>query len=171
MPAIQSTVTQKTFARWSPTSKTQKDAIRLLAEDHLKIKEMLRQFEELRRKNGGEGKEELMVEICRELMVHTQLEEEIFYPAAREAIRDDILMDEIMVERSCVKNLIWEIQSLNAFDPAYEPTLTKLNEYINHHMEEQENKIFPKIQKSKIDLVEIGSDMTVCKGILMEDWI
>lgn len=171
MPAIQSTVTNKRFARWIPPSKTQKDAIRLLTEGHFKIKEMFREFEELRRRNCIKGKEELMVEICRELTVHTQLEQEIFYPAAREAIKDDLLVDEIMVERSCVKNLIWEIQSLNTSDPMYEAIVAKLNEYINHHMEKQENTIFPKVLKSKIDLVEIGSDMAVCKKILMEDWI
>jgi len=158
-------------AYWISTSKTEKDAIKLLMEDHARVKDIFRKFENSSKRKDTEEKEEMVDEICRELALHMQLEEEIFYPAARESIKDGSLMNEAMVERSSAKELILEIQSMNASDPLYEATVAMLNEYVRHHIEEEESKIFPEIKKSKIDLVEIGSDITVCKGLLAQEWI
>jgi hemerythrin superfamily protein len=141
----------------------------LLADDHAKVKKMFKEFEKLCKKNEEEGKEELVEQICKELTVHAQLEEEIFYPAAREAIDDDELMNEAMVEHASAKDLIGQIQSMEASDPMYEATVSVLGEYVNHHVEEEENEMFPKVQKSKMDLEEIGMEIAERKEVLMEE--
>ncbi|SEO51902.1 hemerythrin domain-containing protein [Nitrosovibrio sp. Nv6] len=169
MPTTQSTTTRKTTAHRTTTSKSKNDAIKLLTADHAKVKKMFKEFEKLCKKNDEEGKEELAVQICKELTVHAQLEEEIFYPAAREAIDDDDLMNEAAVEHTAAKDLIAQIQSMDVSDPMYNATVTVLGEYVNHHVEEEQNVIFPKVQKAKMDLEEIGSQIVERKEVLMEE--
>ncbi|SEK63256.1 hemerythrin domain-containing protein [Nitrosovibrio tenuis] len=172
MPTSPSATTNRTTTRRPSTgktaSKTQKDAIKLLTEDHNKVKKMFKEYEKLCKKNDDEGKQELAQQICEELTIHAQLEEEIFYPAAREAIKDDSLLNEALVEHSSAKDLISEIQSMKVSDPMYDAVVTVLGEYVNHHVEEEESKMFPKVQKSRMDLEEIGSEIAERKEELME---
>ena len=164
MPTTQSTSTGK-----STTRHTKNDAIKLLTADHAKVKKMFKEFEKLSKKNEEEGKEELAAQICKELTIHAQLEEEIFYPAAREAIDDDDLMNEAMVEHNSAKDLIAQIQSMGASDPLFDATVKVLGEYVNHHVEEEQNEMFPKIEKAKVDLEELGAEMAQRKEELMEE--
>ena len=107
MPTAQSSATGKTATR-----RTKNDAIKLLTADHAKVKKMFKEFEKLSKKKDEEGKQELVAQICEELTIHAQLEEEIFYPAAREAIEDDEMMNEAVVEHNSAKELISQIQSM-----------------------------------------------------------
>jgi hemerythrin superfamily protein len=172
MPTSQSTTTNRTTTRRAPTGKTasksQKDAIKLLTDDHAKVKKLFREYEKLTKKEDQEGKEELAQQICKELTIHAQLEEEIFYPAAREAIKDDDLLNEALVEHSSAKNLISEIKSMKIDDPMYDAVVTVLGEYVNHHVQEEEEKMFPKVQKSKMDLEGIGNEIAERKEELMD---
>jgi hemerythrin superfamily protein len=163
MPTAQ-TSTGKTAAR-----RTKNDAIKLLTADHAKVKKMFKEFEKLSKKDDEEGKQELATQICQELMVHAQLEEEIFYPAAREAIEDEDLMNEAVVEHNSAKELIAQIQSMGASDPMFDATVKVLGEYVNHHIEEEQNEIFPKVEKAKVDLEEIGAEIAQRKEELMEE--
>jgi hemerythrin-like domain-containing protein len=163
MPTAQ-TSTGKTAAR-----RTKNDAIKLLTADHAKVKKMFKEFEKLSKKDDEEGKRELATQICQELMVHAQLEEEIFYPAAREAIEDEDLMNEAVVEHNSAKELIAQIQSMGASDPMFDATVKVLGEYVNHHIEEEQNEIFPKVEKAKVDLEEIGAEIAQRKEELMEE--
>jgi hemerythrin superfamily protein len=171
MPTSQST-TNRTTTRRAPTGKTasksQKDAIKLLTDDHAKVKKLFREYEKLTKKEDQEGKEELVQQICKELTIHAQLEEEIFYPAAREAIKDDDLLNEALVEHSSAKDLISEIKSMKIEDPMYDAVVTVLGEYVNHHVQEEEEKMFPKVQKSKMDLEGIGNEIAERKKELMD---
>ena len=172
MPTSQSTTTNRTTTRRAPTGKTvrksQKDAIKLLTDDHAKVKKLFREYEKLTKKEDQEGKEELAQQICKELTIHAQLEEEIFYPAAREAIKDDDLLNEALVEHSSAKDLISEIKSMKIEDPMYDAVVTVLGEYVNHHVQEEEEKMFPKVQKSKMDLEGIGNEIAERKEELMD---
>jgi hemerythrin superfamily protein len=112
MPTAQQATTKKPATRATTARKTRKDAIKLLTEDHNKVKKMFKEFEKLCKKGEDEGKEELAKQICKELTVHSQLEEEIFYPAVREAIDADDLMNEAVVEHASAKDLITQIQSM-----------------------------------------------------------
>ncbi|SCY55019.1 hemerythrin domain-containing protein [Nitrosospira sp. Nsp13] len=169
MSTTGSTTSGKTTARSTTTRVTKNNAIKLLTEDHNKVKKLFKEFEKLSKKNDEEGKEELATQICKELTVHAQLEEEIFYPAVREAIDDDELMNEAMVEHTSAKDLIAQIQSMAASDPMYDAVVTVLGEYINHHVEEEQNEMFPKVQKSNMDLEELGLEMAERKEALVED--
>jgi len=164
------TSTHKTTTRRSTTGRSKaKDAIKLLSDDHNKVKKQFKEYEKLIKKNEADAKEELAEQICEELKIHTQLEEEIFYPAAREAIKDDLLMNEATVEHASAKELISQLQSMSSSDPMYDATVTVLGEYVNHHIQEEEEKIFPKVQKSKMDLEELGSELAERKEELTKD--
>lgn len=169
MPTAQSTTTKKSPIQRAAPSRSKHDAIKLLTADHDKVKKMFKEFEKLCKKNDGAGKEELVDQICKELTVHAQLEEEIFYPAARDGINDDDLMNEALVEHASAKDLIGQIQSMGASDPMYDATVRVLGEYINHHVEEEQNEMFSKVQKSKMDLEEIGAEIAERKEVLMKE--
>ena len=167
MPTPQSTTTRKTPG--STTRRSKNDAIKLLMADHAKVKKLFKEFEKLSKKKDEGGKEELAEQICKELTIHAQLEEEIFYPAVREAIDDDDLMNEAAVEHASAKDLIAQIQSMDVSNPMYDATVTVLGEYVNHHIEEEENEIFPKAEKAKMDMEEIGSEIAERKEALTEE--
>lgn len=166
MPTTQNATTRKTATQKTTTRRSKNDAIKLLTEDHAKVKKMFKEFEKLHKKNE-EGKEELAQQICKELTIHAQLEEEIFYPAAREAIDDEHMMNEAAVEHQAAKDMIAKIQSMNSSDPMYDALVSVLGEYVNHHIEEEQNEIFPKMEKAKVDLEEIGSEIAERKEALM----
>jgi hemerythrin superfamily protein len=130
---------------------------------------MFKDFEKLCQKNDNRGKEELAAKICGELTVHAQLEEEIFYPAVREAIDEDKLMNEAMIEHASAKDLITQIQSMKASDPMFDATVTVLGEYINHHIKEEQNEIFPKTQKAGMDLEALGEEIKQRKEVLLKE--
>ena len=169
MPTTARTPSGKTPARSTTTRKTKKNVITLLTADHNKVKKMFKEFKKLAEKNDKEGKGELATQICKELTVHAQLEEEIFYPAVRAAIDDDDLMNEAMVEHGSAKDLISQIQSMAVSDPMYDAVVTVLGEYINHHVEEEQNEMFPKVQKLDMDLEELGLEIAERKEALVED--
>ncbi|MEO9061550.1 MAG: hemerythrin domain-containing protein [Nitrosospira sp.] len=168
MPTAQSTI-PKAHSRTAATRLTKNNAIKLLTDDHVKVKKMFKEFEKLCKKDDNEAKGELAAQICTELTIHTQLEEEIFYPAAREAIDDDDLMNEALVEHASAKDLIAQIQAMRVSDPMYVAVVTVLGEYINHHVEEEQNELFPKVKKTKIDLEELGTRMANLKETLQKE--
>ena len=168
MPTTHQATTRKTAPR--TTSRHQKqDAITLLTEDHNQVKKMFKDYEKLCKKDDAEGKETLAGQICQALTVHSQLEEEIFYPVVREAIDEDKMMNEAIIEHTTAKDLIAQIQSMRVSDPMYDAAVTVLGEYINHHVQEEQNEIFPKARKAKIDLEKLGIEMAERKKVLMEE--
>ena len=166
MPTARSTTTAH---KTTTTRRSKTHAIKLLTEDHANVKKLFKEFEKLAKKNGGgTEKRRLAEQICKELTVHAQLEEEIFYPAARDALDEDLLLNEATVEHESAKELIAQIQSMEASDPMFDATVIVLGEYVNHHVEEEENEIFPKAEKAKMDFEEIGHDIAERKAILTE---
>ncbi len=139
------------------------NAIDLLTEDHDKVKKMFKDFEKMHENASPEEKQELAERICEELQLHTAIEEQIFYPAAREAIDDDDLMNEAEVEHASAKDLIEQIQSMDASDPMYDAKVTVLGEYVNHHIKEEEKEMFPEVKKAKLDLEALGESILQMK--------
>lgn len=153
----------------TPTTRA-RDAIVLLKEDHRKVKQLFKDYEKLIKAEGDdEQKAELAAEICLELKVHTRIEEEVFYPAAREAIEDEDLMDEAIVEHATAKDLIAQIEGMQPGEEYYDAKVTVLGEYINHHVEEEEGEMFPKVKKSDMDTKEVGMQLMELKEQLMAD--
>ena len=157
------------------TSKTRKrasenDAIEMLREDHRKVEKLFAQFEKLDREDP-DACTEIVQQACTELKIHATVEEELFYPAVREAFEeeDTALIDEAEVEHDTAKMLIARLESLDMDDPHYAATFTVLSEYIKHHVKEEEGEIFPKAKKAKLDFEELGARMRARKDELMED--
>lgn len=146
-----------------PSARRAPDAIAMLRADHARVSEMFERFENLR---GGGRKEKLVAEICSELTVHTQLEEQVFYPVVRAAIGDDDLMDEATVEHQTAKDLIRQLESMSADDDLYDAKVTVLAEYIKHHVEEEHEEMFPKARRSGVDLAQLGEEMRERKAVL-----
>ena len=143
------------------------DAIALLTEDHKRVQQLFKEFEALGDK-ATSSKRELAEQICNELTIHTAIEEEIFYPAAREAIDDDDLMDEADVEHSAAKDLIAQIQEMDADGSHYDAKVKVLGEEVEHHIGEEQDEMFPKIRKSDLDLKALGAAMAERKAELQQ---
>lgn len=140
------------------------DAIKLLKDDHKEVKTYFRQYEAL---EDDAEKQALADKICLALTVHSQIEEEIYYPATRDAIDDDDLLDEAEVEHASAKQLIAEIQAMKAGDRLFDAKVTVLGEYIDHHVEEEEGEMFPESKDSDLDLKAIGAQLAARKEELM----
>jgi hemerythrin-like domain-containing protein len=132
------------------------NALRLLKEDHDRVKALFERFERTR---GDQQKEKLAETICEELKVHAQLEEEIFYPAVREEIEDDDLMAEAEVEHTSAKELIAKIEASSPSDEKFDALVTVLGEYVKHHIKEEESEMFKKVRQSELDLAGLGDRM------------
>lgn len=150
------------------SSKESQDAIALLIEDHKKVQKLFKEFEKLREEEDDELKQQLVTLICAELTIHTQIEEEIFYPAARDALEDQELLDEAEVEHASAKTLIAQLSSMEAGDDLYDAKVTVLGEYINHHIKEEHDELFPKVRKAKIDIDALGMEMMERKQELQD---
>jgi hypothetical protein len=142
---------------------TRVDAIALLKKDHANVLAMFRKFDGMTEGKGGSGKAELVHKICEELKVHTTIEEEIFYPAVREAIDEELLMDEAEIEHDSAKSLIGELEGMQPGDDKYDAKVTVLGEFIKHHVKEEHEEMFPKARKAKVDLASLGEQMAARK--------
>lgn len=133
-------------------------ALEMLKEDHDKVKKAFKEFEKLDREDT-EALRQLVQTVCEELKVHTTLEEEIFYPAVREAIEDEDLMNEAAVEHETAHMLIDQLENMGPDDPNYFATFTVLGEYVRHHIKEEQGEMFPAARKAGLDLQALGERM------------
>jgi hemerythrin-like domain-containing protein len=148
------------------TEKT--DAIKLLTEDHKEVKKLFDEYKKLSENEApAEERQALANRICGMLTVHTTIEEELFYPLAREALGQEAdLIDEATVEHASAKDLISQIEGASPDEPLYDAKVTVLGEYIQHHVKEEEGEIFPKIRKTELDLAVLGNEMSERKQAL-----
>jgi Hemerythrin HHE cation binding domain len=144
------------------------DAIALLKEDHRKVEDLFEQFEKAK---GDERKQKLALEICKELTIHTILEEEIFYPAIKGKVEEDLLK-ESFVEHDAAKVLIAEIEAGDPSDEFYDSKVKVLSEEIEHHVEEEEKPkegLFAQTRDADIDLKALGEQLAARKEELMAE--
>jgi hemerythrin superfamily protein len=145
------------------------DAIELLKADHKEVKAMFKEFETLKKNDAGdEAKAELVQRICTALTIHATIEEEIFYPAVREAIDDMDLMDEADVEHAGAKELIAQLENAQPGDDHYDAKVTVLGEMIDHHVKEEEGEMFPKAKKA-IDFGVVGAALEARQAELTQE--
>ena len=144
------------------TDTLQTDAISLLTNDHAEVNELFEQYKALAEDEGSmtTEKQTLAEEICTMLTVHAAIEEEIFYPAVRDALDDTKLLDEAEVEHQAAKDLIEQIQDSDPGDPLYDARVNVLGEYVNHHVQEEEGELFPQVRDAELDLDELGAEMS-----------
>jgi len=158
-----------------PSSQRQKDVCDLLDADHKTVKKMFKEFEALsesRARSAPQLRLDLAREICIELTVHAQVEEEIFYPALRAAIRETDLIAEAEVEHQTAKDLIAQIEAANTADEEFNAKVKVLSEYIEHHVKEERNEIFPKARAAKkLDLVAMRDEVEARKQELLDEQV
>ncbi len=144
------------------------DAIALLTADHKKVKGLFGEFKKLVDKEDADAqKAALVAEVCDDLKVHAEIEEQIFYPAVRKAIDDGALMDEALVEHAGAKELIAQLEEMDPEDDLYDAKVTVLGEQIEHHVKEEEGDMFVKAKKAKLDLGALGAQLAKRKSELM----
>jgi hypothetical protein len=144
----------------------EKDAIALLKADHRKVEDLFEQFEKSR---SDDKKKKLAYQICMELIIHTIIEEEIFYPACRGKAEDDML-DEAQVEHDGAKMIIFDIEHSEPGSEYYDAKVSVLSEQIKHHVHEEEMRsegLFAQARDAGLDLDDLGERMAARKQELM----
>lgn len=160
-PAKKSAASVKASAKAAPKAQ---EATALLRADHKAVSELFDQYEKTR---SSAKKKALVQKICRELTVHAQIEEEIFYPAFKKALKDTELVPEATVEHATLKNLIGQIKDVEPDGELYDAKVKVLSEYVRHHVKEEQNEMFPKAKASKLDMKELGAQLAARKAELM----
>ena len=151
-----------------PTGTSTPDAIALLKQDHAKVKALFDQFKDAETNE----KEELATTICKLLTIHATIEEEILYPAAKDAFEeeeDKDLVNEAEVEHESAKELISQIEDMSADDEQFAATVKVLSEQIAHHVKEEETELFAKLSTTDLDFEEMGVQLAERKDELMSE--
>lgn len=144
---------------------TTQDALDLLKQDHDAVDKLFKRFEKLG--EDEQGKHDCVSQICEALTIHASIEEEIFYPEVRKKLADDEgVMDEAEVEHDGIKRLVAELEGMSAGEELYDAKVTVLGEYVKHHVREEENEMFPKVKKAKVDTAALGAEMAARKAEL-----
>ena len=143
-----------------------KDAIALLKADHEAVSELFAEYEKTR---SVPNKKALVAEICTALSVHARIEEEIFYPAFKAAMKDKLLVPEATVEHAGVKDLIGQLEGAEPDGEMYDAKVKVLSEYVKHHVKEEQTEMFAKAKGSSLDLVELGTRMAARRSELLAE--
>jgi hemerythrin superfamily protein len=150
---------------------TPQDALQLLMAEHREVQAMFQQYQKLA-DGGGAGDERMLLasQICVALTLHTMIEEEILYPAARSVLTDDEdMVDEAYVEHAGAKSLIAQIKTMTSDQPLFDAKVHVLGEYVDHHVKEEEGEFFPKLRKTPLDLEAMGEQIATRKKALMAE--
>lgn len=139
------------------------NAVELLREDHRKVQDLFEEFESA----DTRSRQRIADHALTELEIHAKLEEELIYPAIREALDEEDLMDEALEEHHAVKLLIKELRKMGPKDERYRAKFKVMAEMVKHHIEEEESQILPQAEESDLDLTELGQDAMMRKEKLM----
>lgn len=146
------------------------NATQLLRQDHKRVEGL---FDKSEQAKGMDGKRRYAMQAMAELEVHAQIEEEIFYPAVKKAIEEKDLVDEARQEHQQAKSLIAQLKKMQGQDNGaaeeFEAKFAELVEAVQHHVEEEEGEMFPKVEESELDLAELGAEMAERKKELMQE--
>jgi len=142
--------------------KSETHATKLLTADHRTVDAL---FEEFEGTEDSVKKASIVTQICRELTVHAEIEEKIFYPESRRVLEkdDQDMVDEAYVEHASLKGLLMRLDGMKPADHLFDAYVTVLKEYIQHHVKEEENEYFPKVEKTDLDLEAVGARMATLK--------
>ena len=145
-----------------------RDAVALLKQDHRTVEQLFDDFEQA----DSDQMQVIAERVCQLLTVHAQVEEEILYPAAKEAFDDEeelSLVNEANVEHQTAKDLIAKIEGMSPEDESFKATVKVLSEYIKHHVKEEEGELFPALKKTELDLKDMGAQLHDRKMSLMQE--
>ncbi len=156
------TTTTKTTS--TPKTAAAQDAIQLLRADHKAVSGLFADYENT---DSSKKKQSLVAEICTALSVHAQIEEEIFYPAVTVVLKDKLMVPEARIEHISIKDLAAQLEGVEPDGEMYDAKVKVLSEYVEHHVKEEQTEMFPKVNASSIDLVELGARMASRKAALL----
>ncbi|MES1986813.1 MAG: hemerythrin domain-containing protein [Pseudomonadota bacterium] len=140
------------------------EATALLIADHKLVSGLFADYEKVSTKAM---KKKLVSQICLELSVHAQVEEEIFYPAVKKALNDHELVPEATVEHASLKTLIAQVENIEPDGEMYDAKIKVLSEYVKHHVKEEQDEMFPKAKATHLNMVELGDKITARKQELI----
>jgi hypothetical protein len=143
----------------STTDPKATDATTLLRDDHKLVSELFKQYE----KASNATKKKLVAQICLELSVHAQVEEEIFYPAVKKAMKDHVLVPEATVEHATLKSLIAQVEGIEPDGEMFDAKIKVLSEYVEHHVKEEQDEMFPKAKATDLNMVQLGDQIQARK--------
>ncbi|MEO8123206.1 MAG: hemerythrin domain-containing protein [Burkholderiales bacterium] len=153
------------MASTATKSKAAREATALLRADHKHVSNLFNQYQKAQSANE---KSALAADICKELTVHAQIEEEIFYPAVNKALKDHELVPEATVEHATMKSLIAQLEGGNTPDEdMFDAKMTVLSEYVKHHVKEEQNEMFPKARATNLNMKELGALLAARKDELL----
>jgi len=149
-------------AKRAKTSRAKpQDAIAILVADHDRVKALFRKFGKL--KDGDPQRAVIAEQTCHELEVHAKIEELVFYPGVHEKIKEGDLVDEAAVEHDVAKQLIAKLRATDPDDEKFGATYKVLTEYVGHHVEEEEEELFPQVRKAKVDLIAMAEELEAAR--------
>lgn len=150
------------------TRESDTDALSLLKADHREVEDLFKQYES-QKEERSTAKVKTAQLICAALTAHAAVEEEIFYPTVRKALKDEgkELLDEAAVEHQSLKDIIGRLDAASAKDPLYDAGVKVLQEYVKHHVKEEETELFPKVRASDLDLEALGKQISARKEQLL----
>ncbi|MES2718065.1 MAG: hemerythrin domain-containing protein [Pseudomonadota bacterium] len=150
-----------TAAKTKPAAQ---DAIALLKADHTAVDQLFAEYEKTR---SVANKQALIAEICTALSVHAQIEEEIFYPAVKAALKDKLLVPEATVEHASIKDLVVQLQGAKPGDEMVDAKVKVLSEYVKHHVKEEQTEMFVKAKTTSLDMAALGAQLAARKDELL----
>ena len=140
------------------------DAIDLLDADHLAVHALFQSYRELvRTRAPALQRRALAEEICMELTIHAKLEEELFYPAVREALHDDELVDEAEDQHGSQREFVAQILATSPDDELYDARVAVLSEYVERHVRQEREQVFNRALAARVDLQSLGRAINVRK--------
>jgi hemerythrin superfamily protein len=135
-------------------------ALAVLAADHKAIGLLLAEFDELATDRAdAEERDSLARQICDALTAHAVAEEDVFYPAAREALRDDDLIDDALAEHDSVRALVEQIETLDATDERFDALVIMLARAVAQHVRQEEGELFPRMEAAGLDMDKLGEQI------------
>lgn len=137
------------------------NAIALLKQDHRDVEGLFERFEAA---SGIKQQQKIAAEICATLRLHAEVEEQVFYPAARKAIKDSELLDEAEVEHDSARHLMEQIESGGLSTEQFHASVIVLKEYVEHHVKEEEGELFKQAKASDLDLDALGEEILEMKS-------
>jgi hemerythrin superfamily protein len=132
----------------------------LLQADHRTVEDLFARFKKAK---SSRDKGRIGARICKELKIHTQIEEKLFYPEARRHLDDEIMVDEAVVEHAHLKELVADLEAKSAGDKMYAADMKVLMDYVKHHVKEEERELFPKLRATEMDMEMVGGKMAAMK--------
>jgi hemerythrin superfamily protein len=156
------------MATRSPNEEAIDDALSLLKIDHDEMSDLFDRYEALVAGDASnEERRNLAEEICTQLTVHAAIEEEIFYPALRDATEEDDQVDDALAEHDAVKEIVANIEAGDPAEPMYDEMIGTLAELVAAHVQEEETRLFDLARMSSLDLEDLGAQMSARQEVLL----